>query len=407
MVVNIVSSEFKARSHAFYAQLRAESPVHPVTLPDKRRAWLISRYDDVVTIMKDERFVKDKFNAMSPEQVAKQPQVPAMFRALERNMLDIDDPDHARLRNLVHKAFTPRLIGQMQTRIQDLTHQFLDRVAYQGQMDLIHDYALPLPTTVIAEMLGVNEGDRLKFNRWSRVIVAAQNSTWAGLKALPNIFFFMNFVKKLVKERRANPQDDLVSALIQAEEAGEQMSEDELIAMIFLLLVAGHETTVNLIGNGMLTLLNHPEQLQELQANPSLIRTAVEELLRYDGPLETATERYASTDIEFQGVLIPRGELVLAAVASANRDESQFVHAETVNLQRDPNRHLAFGTGIHYCLGSALARLEGQIAINTLLERMPDLHLRVASSQLKWKGGLVLRGLERFPVRFARQRVSA
>ena len=220
--------------------------------------------------------------------------------------------------------------------------------------------------------------------------------------ALPHAVAFLRYIRMLVKARRMNPEDDLVTALVRAEEAGDQLSEDELVAMIFLLLVAGHETTVNLIGNGMLSLLDNPGQMNRLRSNPALIKAAVEELLRYNGPLETGTERYARDDSTVAGITIPRGELVLAVLASANRDERQFEEADRLDLGREPNPHVAFGFGIHYCLGASLARLEGQIAIATLLRRIPNLKVAISSNALRWRRGLVLRGLESLPVTFTR-----
>jgi cytochrome P450 PksS len=228
--------------------------------------------------------------------------------------------------------------------------------------------------------------------------VAADPSGWRMFKAIPSAVAFLRYLRRLVRTRRTEPRDDLVSALVAAEEAGDSLSEDELLAMIFLLLVAGHETTVNLIGNGVLALLEHPAELEKLRGNPILIKSAVEELLRYDGPLEKATERYAREEASVAGVPIPRGELVYAVLASANRDARQFSDPDSLDLARDPNRHLAFGLGIHYCLGAPLARLEGQIAIAALLARAPGLRLAVARKRLRWKRGLVLRGLEALPV---------
>lgn len=401
--VNLASPEFKANPYPYYARLRAEAPVSRVTLPTREPAWLITRYDDAALVLKDERFVKDTTNAMSPEQAAGQPWFRKAFKALKRNLLDIDPPDHTRLRSLVHKAFTPRLIEQMRDRVQALTDELLDRVQSRGRMDLIHDYALPVPTTIIAEMLGVPVEDRHKFHRWSKALVSAASSTWGLVKAVPNVWAFLRYLRRIIKQRRANPQNDLVSALAKAEEAGDTMSEDELLAMVFLLLVAGHETTVNLIGNGTLALLEHPNQLERLRGDPALIRPAVEELLRYASPVETATERYAREDVTVAGVTIPRGEMVFVVIASANRDERQFADPDKLDLTREPNKHLSFGLGAHFCLGAPLARLEGQIAINTLLGRFPDLRLAVAPSELRWRRGLVLRGLEALPVVFDKQ----
>ncbi len=410
--VNLADPDFKANPYPFYARLRADAPVCPVTLPyasgvrvsgrHKQTAWLITRYDDVAMALKDERFAKDKSKVLSPGQAARQPWVPHMFKPLERNMLDLDPPDHTRLRAIVQKAFTPRLVEQLRERIQTLTDDLLDAVEGRGRMDLIRDYALPVPTTIIAQMLGVPAADRHRFHRWSSAIVSSTGSNWRMLKAIPSVMAFMRYIRRLVGSRRADPQDDLVSALVRAEEAGEQLSEDELLAMIFLLLVAGHETTVNLIGNGTLALLRHPEQMERLRSDPTLIKSAVEELLRYDGPLETATERYASEDVTLAGVTIPRGEMVAVVLASANRDERQFKNPDVLDITREPNRHLAFGFGIHFCLGAPLARLEGQIAINTLLRRAPGLRLAAAPGALRWRRGLMLRGLEALPVAFVR-----
>lgn len=393
--VNIASSEFKANPFPFYAQLRSEAPVYQTTLPDRRDVWLVTRYDDVVAVLKDDRFSKDKINARRP------PWLPGMFKPLLRNMLDVDVPDHTRLRGLVQKVFTVRLIENLRERIQDLADELLNQTQAEGRMDLVRDYAITIPTTIIAEMLGVPTEDRHKFHRWSSTAISSTASRWGMVFALPNVVAFLRYVRGLVKSRRANPKDDLVTALVQAEEAGDQLSEDELVAMIFLLLVAGHETTVNLIGNGMLTLLENLNQMSKLRDNPLLIKTSVEELLRYNGPLETATERYARTDTTVAGVIIPRGELVLAVLASANRDERQFKDADRLDLGREPNPHVAFGFGIHYCLGASLARLEGQIAIATLLRRIPNLKLSIPPDKLRWRRGLVLRGLESLPVAFS------
>ncbi len=402
-----LTSAFKANPYPFYMRLRNEAPVCRVTLPDKQHAWLITRYEDVVATLKDERFVKNKLNALTPEQATRQPWMPGMLKPLTQNMLDLDVPDHTRLRSLIHKAFTPRRIEQMNERIQALTNELIDAVQGRSRMDMIHDYALPIPTTIIAEMLGVPVRDRHAFHRWSSAIVAATSSRWGMVKAVPNVMLFLRYIRKLVKARQANPQDDLISALVQAEEAGDQLSEDELLAMIFLLLVAGHETTVNLIGNGVLALLEHPDQLTKLRNDPTLIKSAVEELARFHSPVEWATERYAREDVTIAGVTIPRGELVHAVLASANRDERQFPNPDVLDITRTPNKHLAFGQGMHYCLGAPLARMEVQIAIATLLRRLPDVQLAAMPETLRWRRELVLRGLEALPVGFVRQRTAA
>jgi cytochrome P450 len=298
--VNILSPEFKSNPFPFFARLRAEQPVYRTILPDKTPIWLLSRYEDVNLLLADKRFAKSRYNAMTPEQLRKQPWVPPMFRPLERNMLDLDPPDHTRLRQLVHKAFTPRLIEQMRGQVQTLANELLDAVRRKGEMDLIRDFSLPLPMTLITEILGVPTRDRDKFHKWSKAIVSVNqfNNNW---RVIPAIWMFNRYLRGFFKVRRGDPTDDLVSALIQAEESGDTLSEDELLAMVFLLLVAGHETTVNLIGSGILALLEHPDQMERLRCDPTLIKSAVEELLRYTAPVFMSTERYAREDVTIQG----------------------------------------------------------------------------------------------------------
>lgn len=399
-LIRIGTRAFKADPHSVYARLREEAPVLRVRLPDRRSAWLVTRYEDVAALLRDARFGKDMKNARTPEELGREPWIPKMFRPLARNMLDVDMPDHGRLRGIVQKAFTPRLVDEMAQRIQSIADELLDRAVTAGRMDVIRDYALPIPTTIIAEMLGVPATDRHRFHAWSRVIVAADPSGLGMVRAVPSAIRFLRYIRRLVETRRAEPRDDLISALVQAEDEGKRLNADELVAMVFLLLIAGHETTVNLIGNGTLALLENPDQLQLLRLDPDLAAKAVEELLRFEGPLELATERYAREDVPIGGVTIPRGELVFAVLASANRDGRQFPDPDALILSRDPNRHLAFGLGIHFCLGAPLARLEGRIAISTLLRRAQGLKLAKPRSALRWRRGLVLRGVESLPVTF-------
>ena len=395
---DLASPAFKADPHPFYARLRAEAPVWRATLRDRRTAWLVTRYEDAARVLKDDAFAKDKLNALDPEQRAKTPWMPGFLKPLERNMLDLDDPDHARLRALVSKAFTPRLIERLRGRIEALCEELLDDMKRKSGTDLVAGYALPLPATVIAELLGVPAEDHARFHRWSNRLVSVSSGR-DMLRALPAALAFVRYLRKLVERRRADPQDDLITALIRAEEAGDKLSEDELLAMAFLLLVAGHETTVNLIASGTLALLEHPEQAEVIRHDPSLVKPAVEELLRYTSPVEMATERYARKDTEIRDTTIPRGGLVLAVLGSANRDERHFEDPDALDLARDPNRHLAFGRGgVHHCLGAPLARMEGQIALNALLRRFPGARLAIAPETLRWRRGLFLRGLERLPL---------
>lgn len=399
--VNIVSADFKANPFQLLADLRAEEPVFRTHLPDKTKTpvWLLTRYEDVFALLKDERFPKNRRSALTPEQLRKMPWVPPMFRPLERNMLDLDQPDHTRLRALVHKAFTPHLVEQMRERVQTLSDELLDKVSRCGEMDLINDYALPLPMTIITEILGVPTSDRDKFHKWSESVVSLSSPN-ATVRVIPPIWMFIRYLRRFFKMRRADPQDDLASALIQAEEAGDKLSEDELLAMVFLLLIAGHETTVNLIGSGVLALLEYPDQMENLRGEPSLIKTAVEELLRYTAPVFMATERFAREDVTLHGVTIPRGEMTFGVIGSANRDEAVFENPDQLDIAREPNKHLSFGQGIHFCLGAPLARMEAQIAINTLLCRMPDLRLKVSPDSLRWRPSMILRGLDALPLLF-------
>lgn len=389
---DLASPRFKANPYPFYARLRAEAPVYRTRVKlVNRHTWLVTRYDDVLLVLKDERLANDWSARM-----------PWFFRfgvgkRLTRHMLNQDPPDHTRLRNLVHKAFTPRLIERLRDRIQRVCDDLLDTAARNGRMDLVGAYALPLPLTIIADLLGIPAQDRLRFHSWSRRMVTASTTTDL-LHALPRMWLLLRYLRKLFAERRARPQDDLITALVQAEEAGDRLNEEELQAMVGLLLIAGYETTINLIASGTLALIQHPEQRERLQQNPALAESAIEELLRYTSPLEIAAARLAREEITIASVTLPRGELVSAVLGSANHDESQFPNPETLDIAREPNKHLAFGQGAHFCLGAPLARLEGRIALTTLFRRFPNLRLAEKPESLRWRKGLIVRGLEQLPV---------
>jgi cytochrome P450 PksS len=314
-------------------------------------------------------------------------------------MLDLDAPDHTRLRALVQKAFTPRLIEQLRPRIQLLADTLVTKMQRNKHSELVGEYALIVPLTIIAELLGVPTADQHKFHRWSSRVVSVSSPS-DMVRSIPAVWSFLRYLRKLLAQRRVDPRDDLITALVQAEAAGDSLSEDELLAMIILLLIAGHETTVNLIASGTLALLQHPQQREQLCQNPDLITSAVEELVRFVSPVECATERYAREDVVIAGVTIPRGEMVLGVIGSANRDALHFDLPDTLDLRRERNRHLAFGLGAHYCLGAPLARLEAQIAITTLLDRLPNLRLAVEPQVLRWRRNAILRGLQALPVAF-------
>ena len=395
---DITAPAFKADPFPFYARLRTEAPVFRVAAARGREAWLVTRYDDVLRVLKDERcFVKDPANAMSPTQLRQTPRLPRMFRALERSLLTVDGADHDRLKALVHKAFTPRFVEGIRQSAQVATDAALDRALALGRIDLVADLALPVPLLIIGRILGVPEADHARFGRWWRTFMSI-GSGGNPLFAVPVMLRFLHYFRALIRRRRKQPREDLVTALVRAQEGDERLTDDEILAMVVLLLSAGHETTVNLIGSGVLALLERPDALVKLRADPELVGSAVEELLRFVSPAETATERYASEDVTIADVRIHRGDLVLAVLASANRDASHFDDPDRLDLARTPNRHLAFGQGLHYCLGAALSRLEAQIVIGSLVRRAPKLALAVEPASLMWRRSSIIRGLEALPI---------
>ncbi len=393
--IDLADPQFRVDPYPVYARLRDQAPVCLARAGFFGRAWLLTRYDDVASALRDERFTKDYRKVRRPVV-----QLLGLFGPLNRHMLSTDQPDHIRLRALVQKAFTARLVEDLRPRIESLAEELLDRVAAHGQMDVVTDFAQPLPITIIAGMLGVPVSDRDRFQRWTAAFVE-----FGGLlsifRAVPNGWALLRYIRGLVRSRREHPEDDLISALVAAEEAGDKLSEDELLAMVGLLLLAGFETTVNLIGNGTLALLENPAALKKLRADPALMPSAVEELLRFDSPIKLATPRWALCDVTIAGVKIPQDAGLAIAIASANRDPQQFDHPDSLDLAREPNRHLSLGQGIHYCLGAPLARLEAQIAFTALLRRFPELRLAVPRSSLAWRKSLPLRGLQSLPVAFA------
>jgi cytochrome P450 len=401
-IPDIGSAAFKADPLPACSVLRAERPVVRVPVPGEvGEAYLVTRYEDAVAVLRDDRFAKDVRSARDPGDL-RLPWVPRALQPLSHTMLDTDGAEHQRLRRLVRDPFAPRYIAQLEPRVRQITDGLLDRMAAAGRADLVADYALRLPLTVIAEILGVSERDRYRFRRWFTSLMATASSpgrpSLRVLLKLPDILAMMRFLRRLVAERRQRPGDDLVSRLATAGEDGDRLSEDELVAMVGILLIAGYETTVNLLATGTLLLLTHPAELARLRLEPGLIGTAVEELLRLACPVDVATERYARADVEVAGVAIPRGSLVLVGIVSANADGSRFGQPERLDLAREDNHHVAFGLGPHYCLGAPLARLEGRVAIGALIERFPDLRLAVPPERLRWRPTPTLRGLESLPV---------
>ena len=387
---DLARSEFKANPFPFYARLRREEPVVRISAVFIK-AWLVTRYDDAAELLRDPRFAK--------EITSKLGYLPGFAKALGRNMLGQDPPDHTRLRGLVSKAFTPRRVEEFRGRVQAICDGLLD-AARPGDFDLVRDYALPIPLTVISDMLGIPKEDRNRFHVLTRrsIVIGAPTRLRDVPIALPSVWLLMRYFHRLFAERRINPGDDLISALVQAEEAGDRLSEDELMGTAILLLFAGYDTTVNLIGSGALALLEHPEQRARFVGEPDLAESAVEELLRYTSPVEMTPPRVAREDVTIGPVTIRRGEMVSAVLGSANHDESQFPDPDTLDITRDPNRHLALGAGIHFCLGAPLARMEGQVALTSLFRRFPRMRVAQPAESLRWRNLLPLRGLEALPV---------
>jgi cytochrome P450 len=392
---DVTSAEHKANAHEVYARLREKTPLCRVHLPTKEEAWLVLRYADVSAMLKDQRLAKDPANALSPTQIKRIPNPPKMFQPLTRNMLGMDDPDHARLKKLVQAGFTPRRMEMLAARTEAITEDILNSIDTSKPFDLVSSFAMPMPITIISELLGVPKKDQARFARWSHTLLSVNPTSWRMVLALPDILRFLRYLNYLIVLKRKSPADDLVSALVQIEAGGDRLSPDELMAMIAILLSAGHETTSNLIANGTLALLQDRDAFEHLKDKPELIETAVEELLRFAGPVETSTFRYAREDFEIAGHIIPQGALVLGVITSANRDERQFAAPNILDLSRTPNRHLTFGEGGHYCVGAALARMEARIAFSAMLMRWPNLRLSRNFTSAEWKPGMVLRGLKR------------
>lgn len=396
---DFTSSTFKENPFPAWEDLRTTEPLYRFHVTEEQYAWMVTRYEDAQAILKDQRFIKNRMSLLSEEEQTRLDESSPTLQLLRYNMLGADAPDHSRLRRLVSKTFTPRMIEGLRNRIQQITDDLLDQVEERGAMNFINDFAFPLPVTVICEMLGIPAEDRKQFRVWSNAILD-QSAPIQERQTAPEAEEFTAYLRRLIATKSEHPDDGLVSQLVQVEEDGDRLSENELISMIFLLIVAGHETTVNLIASGTLALLQHPEQMRLLQNDPSLIVPAVEELLRYTAPVIIATGRWASEDIELHGTLIPKGDMVLVSLMGANTDPGHFAAPADLDITREENEHVAFGKGVHFCLGAPLARLEGQIAINTLLRRLPDLHLQGDARDLKWRPGLILRGLQELPVAF-------
>jgi len=390
LTYNPLLPEVRDDPYPTYHALREADPVHRSPFMD---IWVLTRYEDVALVLRDQRFLADR------RLEAGHQEIPGLDDT--RSMLVLDPPDHTRLRGLVSKAFTPRMVERMSAQAQAVVDTALDAAAGRGGLELVEDLAYPLPVTVIARMLGVPEEDWPRFRDWSRVLaasldpVAMQDPDKAARYQAADLAI-QEYLTEIVARRRGASGDDLISALIAVEERGDVLSERELVVMLVLLLIAGHETTVNLIGNGVLGLLRNPDQLALLRSRPELLNSAIEELLRWDSPVQL-TGRVVGETCEIGDRTLQRGDFVMTLLGAANRDPAQFADPDRLDLTREPNQHFSFGRGIHFCMGAPLARLEGRLAIGSLVRRFPDLRL---DGEPVRSETITLRGLRSLPLAF-------
>jgi cytochrome P450 len=397
---NLRNPEVRANPYPFYAQLRTQDPIH---WDEELGFWVLTRYTDIASVYHDPRFSRAQGLRRGFERLPESEQVIAepVYRSFSKTMFYSDPPYHTRLRGLVNSAFTPTAIEQMRPYVQRTVDELLDRVQTNGKMDVIHDFAYPLPILVIAQMLGLPAEDRIRFKKWSDDLFAILGSVPHAPdlmeRAARSLTDLTNYITELSEARRRRPQDDLLTGLVEAVEDGERLTQEELVANVIILLSAGHETTSNLIGNGLLALLQNPEQLQNLRAQPNLIASAVEEMMRYDNPVQIAY-RSAAEDVEIGGKYIRKGQLVNSILAAGNRDPEHFSEPDRFDITRNEGRHLGLGLGIHFCLGAPLVRLEAQVAFSAMLRRFPKIDL--ATENLEWQEHPIFRGVKSLPVIF-------
>ena len=397
--INLASAQFKEDAYEIYKESRKKQPILFVNQVEIGKEWLITRYEDALPLLKDNRLKKDWTNVFSQD-------IKNMYLSVDNSdhltthMLNSDPPNHSRLRSLVQKAFTPKMIAQLDGRIERIADDLISDIERKGTLNLVDDYSFPLPIIVISEMLGIPKEDQAKFRIWSHAVIASPETPEEIKETEKQLSEFITYLQYLVDIKRKEPKEDLVSALILAESEGHKLSARELYSMIMLLIVAGHETTVNLITNTVLALLENPNQLQLLKDNPKLIDSAIEEGLRYYSPVEVTTARWAAEPFQIHDRTIEKGDMVVIALASANRDETVFENPEVFDITRENNRHIAFGHGSHFCLGAPLARLEAKIAITNLFNRMPELQIKGDREEIKWQGNYLMRSLEELPLTF-------
>ena len=405
-LLGVLSGKGGDNPFQIFAELRKMGSVIQIPIPmgnPENHAWVVTHLEEALKVVKDQTSF-----CVNPRSIdGGRDNMPSLTGGedssklfLSTSLNAIDEPDHRRLRTLVSKAFTPRYMESLRPRVQLLADELLDKVQAQGSMDLVKDYANPLPINVISDMIGVPASDHSKIHELSEGIANGLGLGRQDQQVTNSLKEFELYIRQLIEDKRKQPSDDLVSQLITIEEQGDRLDEDELISLIQLLIFAGHETTSTLISTGALVLLDHPEQLKLLKASPELVPSAVEELLRFNGPSTVGGPRYAIKDIELGGQRIKKGDLLLPLFKSANRDEQEFTNPEELDITRKINRHLAFGQGIHMCLGAPLARVEADVAFTTLLKRMPNLRLSIPREDIQWQFKLASQGLASLPVSF-------
>ena len=382
--------EYRSNPYPQYLALRQSAPVY---FSPAFRGLILSRYADIARVFQDPRFGVDRtqskvfqrldlFGALSPDFSA----------SVQTTLLMQDPPNHTRLRRLVTKAFTPRVVENLRSRIQEIVDELLERIKARGEMALIHDFAYPLPVRVIAEMLGIATEDEAEFKKWSDALTVLLDPIQAegGMAPAEHAYAELSaYMRKVFAARLPEPRDDLTSNLVRVEEGGEGLTEIEMLSLVTLILGAGHETTTNLVGNAVMALLQNPAERRRLQDDPSLIRSAVEEFLRFDSPIQL-TDRVAKEDLDVDGHRVRKGDLVALLLGAANRDPEQFDEPDRLDVGRQDNAHIAFSHGVHFCLGAQLARVEAQVAVQSLLAKFPD--LRGPLAPVDWKRSVVLRG---------------
>ncbi|WP_016698251.1 cytochrome P450 family protein [Actinoalloteichus spitiensis] len=394
-----LGDDFFQDPHRVYEALRTTGPAHAVRLPSGLRAWVVTRYDEAKEALTTPSLSKDYrgFSSLFRHLDLPDGQTPAeLAGSFAAQMVNMDPPEHTRLRKLVRQVFSPRMVVNLRPRVEAITTELLDEMESRTEVDLLASFAFPLPIRVICELLGIPHADADEFRRWSADVVANYGPADGTQSSINDM---LAYLQHLIAEKRAHPGNDLLTDLIAARDGEDRLSEEELVAMSFLLVVAGHETTVNLIGNGMLHLMRHPDQLRALRNDLTMLPAAIEEVLRFEGPVHLASIRYATEEFRLGPARIGVGEIVLVSLLAGSRDDQCYSRPDEFDITRNASGHLAFGHGVHYCVGAAMARMEGEVAFSGLLRRFPNMSLGTPQSEIRWRKSTLVRALEELPVR--------